>query len=111
MMRRILHKINKLNFSSNSFKLSSQSSNEFTNNIIPKSMLKHLPQHDPHLTAYPNLEDLLSTDDRRLVVIDDNGNGASTVHDIEILYDYTIEALEKQLIQDNETFFIVANTR
>lgn len=81
-------------------------------NVIPISMLKHLPQHDEYTDKWGlNIHDLLRTDNRRMIVIDDNGSGASTVHDTEILFDYSIERIEKKLLNDDNLFFIVANTR
>ena len=108
----LFYKTNNVNYIKNKYMYQSKYFSSSSSNVIPISMLKHLPQHDEYTDKWGlNIHDLLRTDNRRMVVIDDNGSGASTVHDTEILFDYSIESIEKKLLNDDNLFFIVANTR
>lgn len=81
-------------------------------NIVPRSILEHLPRHrDTSEETWPRLPDLLGQDDRRLVILDDNLSGIATVYDTNILLDYSVSAIEELLTDGDEPFFIITNTR
>mgnify|MGYP003973426071 CR=1 FL=1 len=80
--------------------------------IVPRSILEHLPRHAPREeNEWPRLETLLEQDDRRIVVLDDNLAGISTVYDTNILLDYSVSAIEELLVRNDEPFFIITNAR
>jgi len=62
-------------------------------------------------SSWPRLEDVRAQDDRRLVILDDNLSGISTVYDTNILLDYSVGAIEDMLMSSEESFFIITNIR
>lgn len=61
------------------------------------------------------LENLLAmqsqTSSKVLVVLDDDPTGTQTVHDIEVLTEWSVDTVAKQFIQKPKCFFILTNSR
>eukprot|EP00602_Paraphysomonas_sp_CaronLab_P010119 CAMPEP_0185029606 /NCGR_PEP_ID=MMETSP1103-20130426/16007_1 /TAXON_ID=36769 /ORGANISM="Paraphysomonas bandaiensis, Strain Caron Lab Isolate" /LENGTH=796 /DNA_ID=CAMNT_0027564415 /DNA_START=137 /DNA_END=2527 /DNA_ORIENTATION=+ len=53
----------------------------------------------------------MTDDQKRLVVLDDDPTGCQTMHSINVLLQYSVEDLCKQLSRDDKTFYILTNSR
>lgn len=82
-----------------------------SNNYVSKSILESLPPFSSTDTLWPKLREAVDLDPKRLVVLDDDPTGCQSVYDCNILLDYSIESLKKQLKADHKLFYILTNTR
>lgn len=80
---------------------------------ISKSVLDAIPESSTcDESLWSKLRDSVNTiDHRRLVVLDDDPTGCQTVYDCNILLDYSVEGIKKQLLLDDKLFYILTNTR
>ena len=76
---------------------------------IPRSTLYKSNELD--VPQWGAIQELLLKNDRRLVVLDDDPTGCQTVYDINVLLDYSVESITRQLLRDDKLFFILTNTR
>ena len=81
------------------------------NNYVSKSILDSLPAFSSTDTLWPKLREAVALDPKRLVVLDDDPTGCQSVYDCNILLDYSVESLKKQLDLDHKLFYILTNTR
>ncbi|XP_020586109.1 uncharacterized protein LOC110028552 [Phalaenopsis equestris] len=78
--------------------------------VNKEDLLGHLPPEwpeDPH-------EDLITVQSQSsqvLIVLDDDPTGTQTVHDIEVLTEWSVDTLAKQFSQKHKCFFILTNSR
>ncbi|KAF7822231.1 putative oxidoreductase ygbJ [Senna tora] len=59
----------------------------------------------------PDIQKLNESNSKILVVLDDDPTGTQTVHDIEVLTEWSIESLIKQFSKSPKCFFILTNSR
>ncbi|KAK4567487.1 hypothetical protein RGQ29_003319 [Quercus rubra] len=79
---------------------------------VPKKevVLKSLPSEWP-LDPIDDIQRLNQNNSKILVVLDDDPTGTQTVHDIEVLTEWTIESLIAQFRKIPKCFFILTNSR
>jgi len=82
-----------------------------SNSYVSKSILESLPPFSSTESLWPKLREAVNLDPKRLVVLDDDPTGCQSVYDCNILLDYSIESLKKQLSADHKLFYILTNTR
>ncbi|XP_075661996.1 uncharacterized protein LOC142631655 isoform X3 [Castanea sativa] len=73
-------------------------------------VLKSLPSEWP-LDPIDDIQRLNQNNSKILVVLDDDPTGTQTVHDIEVLTEWTIESLIAQFRKIPKCFFILTNSR
>jgi len=81
------------------------------NNYVSKSILDSLPAFSSTDTLWPKLREAVALDQKRLVVLDDDPTGCQSVYGCNILLDYSVESLKKQLNSDHKLFYILTNSR
>jgi uncharacterized protein YgbK (DUF1537 family) len=69
------------------------------------------PFADNRADTWLKLQKIVSADRSRVIVLDDDPTGCQTVHDIEVLLDFSVPILQKQLMKDDKLFFILTNSR
>ena len=79
--------------------------------IVSKSILGSVEQSANTESLWPKLREAVASDPRRLIVLDDDPTGCQTVYDINVLLDYSVESITKQLELDDKLFYILSNTR
>jgi hypothetical protein len=79
--------------------------------MVSKSILGTIPQSANTDSVWPQLRKSVSINPRRLIVLDDDPTGCQTVYDINVLLDYSVENIQKQLQLDDKLFYILTNTR
>ncbi|KAF3437146.1 hypothetical protein FNV43_RR19899 [Rhamnella rubrinervis] len=75
-----------------------------------ESVLQSLPSEWPVDPIY-EIQKLNQNNSKTLVVLDDDPTGTQTVHDIEVLTEWTVESLIKQFRKLPKCFFILTNSR
>ena len=78
---------------------------------LSRSILSALPLASNIESLWPRLNEALKNDPRTLVVIDDDPTGCQTVYDVNVLLDYSAEAIRQQLEKDDSMFYVLTNTR
>ncbi|KAG4400652.1 hypothetical protein GLYMA_07G103000v4 [Glycine max] len=73
-------------------------------------MLQSLPPEWPQDHVL-DIQTLKESNSKILVVLDDDPTGTQTVHDIEVLTEWTIESLIEQFRKSPKCFFILTNSR
>ncbi|KAJ6874910.1 hypothetical protein NC652_034581 [Populus alba x Populus x berolinensis] len=73
-------------------------------------VLQSLPPEWP-LDPIDDIHRLNQSNSKTLVVLDDDPTGTQTVHDIEVLTEWSVESLVEQLRKKPECFFILTNSR
>ncbi|KAG6675892.1 hypothetical protein I3842_15G128500 [Carya illinoinensis] len=73
-------------------------------------VLKSLPAEWP-LDPIDDIQKLNQNNSKTLVVLDDDPTGTQTVHDIEVLTEWTVESLAAQFRKNPKCFFILTNSR
>ena len=81
------------------------------NTYVSKTILDSLPSFKSTDTLWPKLREAVSLDPKRLIVLDDDPTGCQSIYNCNILLDYSIISLKKQLLYDNKLFYILTNTR
>ncbi|KAK8470446.1 hypothetical protein PHAVU_004G150100 [Phaseolus vulgaris] len=74
------------------------------------AMLHSLPPEWPEDHVL-DIQTLKESNSKILVVLDDDPTGTQTVHDIEVLTEWTIESLVEQFRKSPKCFFILTNSR
>ncbi|KAJ4713548.1 ketose-bisphosphate aldolase class-II family protein [Melia azedarach] len=79
---------------------------------VPKKevVLQSLPAEWP-LDPINDIKGLIKKNAKTLVVLDDDPTGTQTVHDIEVLTEWSVESLVEQFRKKTLCFFILTNTR
>ncbi|OVA01688.1 Ketose-bisphosphate aldolase [Macleaya cordata] len=75
-----------------------------------EDVLKSLPSEWP-VDPIEDIQRLEQSASKVLVVLDDDPTGTQTVHDIEVLTEWSIESLAKQFSSRPKCFFILTNSR
>lgn len=78
---------------------------------VSKSILNTIPQALNIESAWPQLREAVKIDPRTLIVIDDDPTGCQTVYDINVLLDYSVESIRKQMEKNDRMFYVLTNTR
>nr|XP_011464487.1 PREDICTED: uncharacterized protein LOC101292421 [Fragaria vesca subsp. vesca] len=73
-------------------------------------LLQSLPAEWP-LDPIGEIHKLNQDTSKTLVVLDDDPTGTQTVHDIEVLTEWTVESLIEQFRKSSKCFFILTNSR
>ncbi|KAB1223159.1 putative oxidoreductase YgbJ [Morella rubra] len=73
-------------------------------------VLQSLPPEWP-LDPIDDIQSLNQKNSKTLVVLDDDPTGTQTVHDIEVLTEWTVESLTAQFRKNPKCFFILTNSR
>ncbi|KAI9101613.1 hypothetical protein K1719_023857 [Acacia pycnantha] len=73
-------------------------------------VLQSLPSEWPH-DPLLDIQKLNESNSKTLVVLDDDPTGTQTVHDIEVLTEWSIESLIEQFRKSAKCFFILTNSR
>lgn len=83
-------------------------------NITPvsrESLIGSLPAVSPDSTFSEALRRRVLESGIKVVAIDDDPTGCQTVHDVPLLLEWTVEALEEGLCDPAPALFVLANTR
>ncbi|PON36984.1 Ketose-bisphosphate aldolase, class-II [Trema orientale] len=75
-----------------------------------EAVLDSLPSEWPVDPVY-DIQSLNENYSKTLVVLDDDPTGTQTVHDIEVLTEWTVESLTEQFRKAPKCFFILTNSR
>nr|XP_048329007.1 uncharacterized protein LOC107418532 isoform X2 [Ziziphus jujuba var. spinosa] len=75
-----------------------------------ESVLRSLPSEWP-VDPISEIQTLNQSNSKTLVVLDDDPTGTQTVHDIEVLTEWTVESLTEQFRKLPKCFFILTNSR
>ncbi|KAF9592454.1 hypothetical protein IFM89_014944 [Coptis chinensis] len=75
-----------------------------------EDVLKSLPSEWP-TDPIEDIQRLEKTASKVLVVLDDDPTGTQTVHDIDVLTEWTVESLTEQFSRRPSCFFILTNSR
>ncbi len=59
----------------------------------------------------PIIREALATQNRKLIVLDDDPTGTQTVHDLTVVAEWTVDALVREFEDDSSTFYILTNAR
>ena len=57
------------------------------------------------------LNEVLKTLNKKVVVLDDDPTGVQTVHNISVYTDWSVDSIQKGFAEDNSMFFILTNSR
>ncbi|MBC7243692.1 MAG: hypothetical protein H5T60_14755, partial [Anaerolineae bacterium] len=83
-------------------------------NITPvsrESLIGSLPAVSPDSTFSEALRRRVLESGIKVVAIDDDPTGCQTVHDVPLLLEWTVKALEEGLCDPAPALFVLANTR
>ena len=61
--------------------------------------------------AMPGIRAALAADGRKVVVLDDDPCGTQTVHDVAIITEWSVEALQRELADEAPAVFVLTNSR
>jgi uncharacterized protein YgbK (DUF1537 family) len=78
--------------------------------INKEDLLDHLPPEWPQ-DLLPLICEQVEASQRKIVVLDDDPTGTQTVHNIPVLTEWSVEALEAELQNDFPAFYILTNSR
>jgi uncharacterized protein YgbK (DUF1537 family) len=78
---------------------------------VNSSILGSIPQAVNIETLWPHLREAVKIDPKTLIVIDDDPTGCQTVYDVNVLLDYSANAILKQMEKNHRMFYILTNTR
>ncbi|XP_027169036.1 uncharacterized protein LOC113768766 [Coffea eugenioides] len=78
--------------------------------LSKESILQSLPSKWP-VDPIDDVHKLIENSSKILVVLDDDPTGTQTVHDIEVLTEWNVEALIQQFKNRPKCFFILTNSR
>ncbi|GAV82289.1 NAD_binding_2 domain-containing protein, partial [Cephalotus follicularis] len=74
------------------------------------AVLQSLPTEWP-VNPIEDIKKLIQKNSKTLVVLDDDPTGTQTVHDIEVLTEWSVESLVEQFSKKPTCFFILTNSR
>jgi uncharacterized protein YgbK (DUF1537 family) len=78
--------------------------------IIKEDLLRSLPPEWPQ-DLLPPIRKQVGASGRKVVVLDDDPTGTQTVHNIPVLTEWSVEALQRELQDDFPAFYILTNSR
>jgi len=78
--------------------------------IQTKKTLAGLPDVWPDILR-PQIKRLLRSNERKIVVLDDDPTGTQTVYDLPVLTQWSVEILHTELNNDFPAFYILTNSR
>ena len=78
--------------------------------INKEDLLDHLPPEWPQ-DLLPLIREQVGASQRKIVVLDDDPTGTQTVHNIPVLTEWSVEALQTELQNDFPAFYILTNSR
>lgn len=78
--------------------------------LSKEAVLKSLPPEWPS-DPIDDIQKLLDKSSKILIVLDDDPTGTQTVHDIEVLTEWSVESLVEQFQKGPRCFFILTNSR
>lgn len=78
---------------------------------VSVSILNSLPTHRSTDSLWPELKYYVKNDPKKIICLDDDPTGCQTVYDINVLLDYSVDSIVRQLQEDEKMFFILTNTR
>ncbi|MFQ3621562.1 MAG: four-carbon acid sugar kinase family protein [Spirochaetales bacterium] len=76
-----------------------------------QELLSPLPSPRSVLNNRTEIRTILASQNKKLVVVDDDPTGTQTVHGIRVYMDWSIETLVKALNRPDEVFYISTNSR
>ncbi|KAI0524860.1 hypothetical protein KFK09_004250 [Dendrobium nobile] len=79
--------------------------------VSKDDLLRLLPSEWPEDPTEDLIAAQLQSSSQVLVVLDDDPTGTQTVHDIEVLTEWSVDTLAKQFSQKPKCFFILTNSR
>jgi uncharacterized protein YgbK (DUF1537 family) len=78
--------------------------------INKEDLFNHLPPEWPQ-DLLPLIREQVRASQRKIVVLDDDPTGTQTVHNIPVLTEWSVEALQTELQNDFPAFYILTNSR
>jgi uncharacterized protein YgbK (DUF1537 family) len=78
--------------------------------INKEDLCRQLPPEWPQ-ELLPLIREQVRASKRKIVVLDDDPTGTQTVHDIPVLTEWSVEAIEAELQNDFPAFYILTNSR
>lgn len=81
--------------------------------IKPVNIHEHLSSLSPEWSedVMPMIHEVLAERKHKLVVLDDDPTGTQTVHDVNVITEWTVDALVREFEDDSSTFYILTNSR
>jgi len=73
-------------------------------------LLTALPPEWP-ADPFPEIQAQVQRDGRKVVVLDDDPTGTQTVHDVPVLTEWSVEALQAELADPRSCVYVLTNTR
>lgn len=61
--------------------------------------------------SFAEIQALVQRDGRKVVVLDDDPTGTQTVHDVPVLTEWSVEALQAELADPRSCMYVLTNTR
>ena len=81
-----------------------------SNAINKEDLFRQLPPEWPQ-GLLPLIREQVRASQRKIVVLDDDPTGTQTVHNIPVLTEWSVLALEPELLNDYSAFYILTNSR
>jgi uncharacterized protein YgbK (DUF1537 family) len=78
--------------------------------VNKQDLFRQLPPEWPQ-DLLPLIREQVGSSQRKIVVLDDDPTGTQTVHNIPVLTEWSVEALEAELQNDFPAFYILTNSR
>jgi uncharacterized protein YgbK (DUF1537 family) len=78
--------------------------------INKEDLFRQLPPEWPQ-DLLPLIREQVEASQRKIVVLDDDPTGTQTVHNIPVLTEWSVEALEAELQNDFPAFYVLTNSR
>jgi uncharacterized protein YgbK (DUF1537 family) len=78
--------------------------------VNKEDLFRQLPPEWPQ-ELLPLIREQVRASQRKVVVLDDDPTGTQTVHNIPVLTEWSVEALEAELQNDFPAFYILTNSR
>ncbi len=74
-------------------------------------LLASLPPEWEEKDLRREIQDKIKASGRKVVVLDDDPTGTQTVHNVLVLTEWSVEALQYALVRDETVFYILTNSR
>ena len=78
--------------------------------ILRSQLLNSLPAEWPR-DSFPEIQRLVESDGRKVVVLDDDPTGTQTVHDVPVLTEWSVGTLTAELSNELPCFYLLTNSR
>ena len=79
--------------------------------ISKAKLLASLPPEWKDECLLRKIQDKIKASGRKVVVLDDDPTGTQTVHNVLVLTEWSVEALQYALVRDETVFYILTNSR